>query len=286
MDTAFPFHIGIHSLERGYPAHRHDFLEFSYVIDGSGAETVNGVRHPMSPGTFTFVLPYQVHELFTERGGKLVLFNCMFSMEVLMQSSQDAAEWMNGLLDDAEGLAPFVQLPDTPPGAMRELMNDMIAEYRGNKPGRTLLLKAKLTEALVRFDRHRRQDRPATPSGSHTNWPERSRWPIIHYIHRHFHQEDLMLSELANRFSLSVSRISELIKATTGQTFVHFLHDLRIQHAASLLVSTDMNMVEIAHEVGYASYKTFSRIFREKKGIVPTEYRKRKQLRESSPPSR
>ncbi|MCD1261249.1 helix-turn-helix transcriptional regulator [Paenibacillus athensensis] len=281
MDTAFPFHISIHSLERGYPAHRHDFLEFSYVIEGSGAESVNGVRHPMAPGTFTFVLPYQVHELFTDPGGKLVLFNCMFSMEVLMQSAQDAAEWLSGVLDDAEELSPFVQWPEKSLQSMRHLMEDILDEYRGNKLGRTLLLKAKLTEALIRFDRHRRERQSDFLPHPNKPWPERSRWPIIHYIHRNFHREDLMLSELAGRFSLSVSRISELIKETTGQTFVHFLNDLRIQHAASLLVSTNMSIIEIAHEVGYASYKTFTRIFREKKGLVPTEYRKKQRQHET-----
>jgi len=100
-------------------------------------------------------------------------------------------------------------------------------------------------------------------------------WPIIHYIHRNY-QEELTLTDLANLFTMSISRISEVIKQTTGQTFVHFLHDLRLRHACSLLVSTDMSVMEIAHEVGYGSYKTFARIFRESKGIAPKDYRKHK----------
>ncbi|MUT65135.1 helix-turn-helix domain-containing protein [Paenibacillus sp. NEAU-GSW1] len=41
-----------------------------------------------------------------------------------------------------------------------------------------------------------------------------------------------------------------------------------------MLVSTEMSVAEIALEVGYGSYKTFSRIFHKKKGIVPKDYRK------------
>ncbi|MBP1994007.1 AraC family ligand binding domain-containing protein [Paenibacillus eucommiae] len=86
MHTSFPLHLSMNRLVSGYPAHRHDFLEFSFVIAGSGWEKVNGVRHPMTAGTFTFVLPYQVHEIFTDPGSTLVLFNCMFKMDLLMKS--------------------------------------------------------------------------------------------------------------------------------------------------------------------------------------------------------
>jgi AraC-like DNA-binding protein len=90
------------------------------------------------------------------------------------------------------------------------------------------------------------------------------------------YQEPLMLSDLANVFAMSMSRISECIKETTGQTFVQYLNDLRIRHACSLLISTEMSVSEIAYEVGYGSYKTFSRLFRDQKGVVPTIYRKMK----------
>jgi AraC-like DNA-binding protein len=100
-------------------------------------------------------------------------------------------------------------------------------------------------------------------------------WPIIHYINSNY-QDGLTLGGIAKEFSLSVSRISEVIKQATGQTYVHFVQDLRIRHACSLLVSTELSISEIALEVGYGSYKTFSRIFRETKGVSPTEYRKLK----------
>ncbi len=68
MDSSFPFHFSRNTLDRGFRAHRHDYLEFSYVVNGRGAETINDVKHTMTPGTFTFVLPYQVHEIFTDPG--------------------------------------------------------------------------------------------------------------------------------------------------------------------------------------------------------------------------
>lgn len=271
-DTSSPLHISLNQLYHGFRPHRHDFLEFSYVVDGRGSEAINDVKHEMQSGTFTFVLPYQVHELFTDPGSTLVLYNCMFSMDLLMEPGPE--EGLLTLIDGAS-LAAYVQLDGADNERMRQLVEDMFHEYKGNEPWRRTLLQVKLKEILITFDRYRRKAAPTlsvTPPASKTNALV---WPIIHYIHVHY-QDDLALSDLALRFNMSVSRISEVIKRTTNQTFVHFLHDLRIRHACSLLVSTNMGVSEIALEVGYGSYKTFSRVFRETKGLVPKEYRKLK----------
>lgn len=275
MHSLFPFHLSLNRLTDGYPAHRHDFLEFSYVIEGSGSEAINGIHHPMQPGTLTFILPYQIHELFTQPGDTLVLFNCMFSMELLMESG--AKLEMDELLTDTEQLAAYVQLMDQDHSRVHEQIKEMYREYEGNDRWRTSMLKAKLMEILIHFDRTRRDGVLTTQGIPAKKGRTNPTWRIIHHIQRNY-QDPLQLSDLSNEFALSMSRISECIKETTGQTFIQFLNDLRIRHASSLLVSTEMSISEIAYEVGYESYKTFSRLFREHKGIVPTMYRKEKHV--------
>ncbi|MBD2872520.1 AraC family transcriptional regulator [Paenibacillus arenilitoris] len=279
MNTSSPLHISLNRLYHGFRPHRHDFLEFSFVVEGRGSESINEARHQMLPGTFTFVLPYQVHELFTEPGSTLVLYNCMFSMDLLMEPGRE-----DGLLEliDRNTLPSFAQLDGGDMERMRYLVEDMYREYIGQEPWRRTMLQVRLKEILACFDRYRRKDAPALAAFPPAAKPKPSVWPIIQHIHLHY-RDDLALSDLANRFSLSASRISEVIKLTTGQTFVHFLHDLRLRHACSLLATTDMSVAEIALEVGYGSYKTFSRIFRETKGVVPKDYRKMKLSRQDVP---
>lgn len=273
MHTNFPLHLSLNQLANGYPAHRHDYLEFSYVVEGCGEEKINGVTHPMVPGTFTFILPYQVHEIFTEPGSVLKLYNCAFSLDLLMDSGNSGS--LGGLVNDLDQMPSFAQFRDEDMKLMHNLVREMYQEYGQEKRWRATMLKAKLWEILIRFDRYRQDREAPTPLPAASAGTRSSVWPIIHFIHNHY-QEELQLSDLAQMFSMSLSRISEVIKQATGQTFVHFLHDLRIRHASGLLVSTDLSVMEIAHEVGYGSYKTFYRMFREKKGIIPTEYRKMK----------
>ena len=279
MNTSLPIHFSLNRLKNGYPSHRHNFLEFSYVVEGNGSESINGVRHPMMPGTFTFVLPYQVHELFTDPGSKLILYNCMFSMDVILEQQIGLDKVLSSLFDDQAESTPFVQIENDESKVMKAILDDMYTEFHGDNWGRGSLLKVRLREVLIRFHRARKsQDLGVTFGKSNASGGKRERniWSIINYIHSHYREEELQLSQVAAHFSLSVSRMSEWIKRATGQTYLRLVQDLRIRYAASLLLSTDMSMTEIAHEVGYGSYKTFVRIFREHNGVAPMEYRKRK----------
>lgn len=42
-----PFILRINKIQKPFPAHRHHFLEFSYVISGSGKEIINGKEHKL-----------------------------------------------------------------------------------------------------------------------------------------------------------------------------------------------------------------------------------------------
>ncbi len=269
-------HISLHTLTNGFRAHRHDFLEFSYVVEGNGYEIINGEQHLMTPGTFTFVQPYQIHEIITHPGNTLVLYNCNFAMELLADQHQNAN--MLTLLDQAD-VKSYIYLKGKQHEHMHALMQSMLSEYEQQSKWRLAMLRAKLKEVLITFDRLLAINggnsgiSNVTAASQIQAARKTSSWPIIYYIHQHY-QEELTLSCLAKRFSMSISRISEVIKETTGQSFVHFLHDLRIRQACSLLVSTEMSVAEIAMEVGYGSYQTFARVFREAKGVVPKNYRK------------
>lgn len=279
MDSTLPFHVKIHRLENGFESHRHDFMEFSYVIEGYGTEIINGVEHRMMPGTFTLVLPYQYHEIVSEPGTPLILYNCNFGIHLY-----DPGEKVPGIdwLQAEESLPPFAQIAESEHIYFVAALEEMLKEYNREDVWKHALLKAKLTEVLVRFDRFRRNTALSIPKNELVYLKDRvlpkgNIWQVICYIHTHF-QDDLTLTGVADRFGFSVPYLSELFKKTIGQNFLAFVHEVRIRQACALLISTEMNVSDIALETGYGSYNTFSRIFREMKGITPASYRKLKGL--------
>lgn len=276
MNSALPLHISVNRIERYFESHRHDFLEFSYVLSGTGSESINGIAHPMQPGTFTFVLPFQFHDIQADPGSPLVLVNCMFGINIFMEIGLESG--LNRLLEEADqNSSPYARFSGEEEADMRRKLLDMTAEYKGNRKWRAAMLKSSLAEVLIRFDRlrdHMDSDKSAAPAAHASSPKEKQISRVVHHLHTHY-REPLALADLASQYELSPSRFSEWFKHATGQTYLHFLHDVRLRHGCALLTTTDMTITEIALEIGYGSYKTFTRIFHEKKGITPSAYRRR-----------
>ncbi|MNY78797.1 TCP pilus virulence regulatory protein [compost metagenome] len=62
-----------------------------------------------------------------------------------------------------------------------------------------------------------------------------------------------------------------------GIHFVDFLHELRIRHACSLLLSSELPIAQVGYESGFSSYPTFARTFQRIKGMTPRQYRQQRE---------
>lgn len=84
------------------------------------------------------------------------------------------------------------------------------------------------------------------------------------------------LEDLARRLGYSSVYTGNLVKKLTGESFSRLLQDKRCSMAADMLVGCDMSVEEIIESVGYENESFFRKIFKEKYGVNPLEYRKNK----------
>ncbi len=95
------------------------------------------------------------------------------------------------------------------------------------------------------------------------------------YIERNYDQEDISLNKAAASVNLSPNHFSTIFNQETGQTFIEFLTEVRMERAKELLRSTSMKMSEIAFAVGYKDAHYFSYLFKKTQDCTPREYRSR-----------
>lgn len=95
------------------------------------------------------------------------------------------------------------------------------------------------------------------------------------YIDANYSDPNLSLSSIADRFGLSSSYLSRLFKDAFGENFVDYLAGVRVDAARRLLRETQSPIQEIAIQVGYANYMSFSRAFKKIVSATPGEYRTR-----------
>ena len=100
--------------------------------------------------------------------------------------------------------------------------------------------------------------------------------PIIMQAIRYMkenHQKTITLEEISNYCHLSRFHFSHLFKKEVGSSVMDFLNKLRIEKASFYLETTDLNVQEIANQVGFQDANYFSRSFKKYKQVTPTEYR-------------
>lgn len=79
---------------------------------------------------------------------------------------------------------------------------------------------------------------------------------------------------IADHLNIERTYLYRLFKDITGVSPQEYLLDYRIRRACSLLKETDLPVSDIARSVGYGDALYFSRLFKQKKGSPPSEYRK------------
>lgn len=96
---------------------------------------------------------------------------------------------------------------------------------------------------------------------------------ILEYINANF-TDELSLNFLADKFNISVSYLSKLIKKHCGVGFANYIAGLRINMVKEMLLNTDKTVTEIYTEAGFNNRRTFIRTFKAFVGVSPTDYRK------------
>ena len=92
------------------------------------------------------------------------------------------------------------------------------------------------------------------------------------YINAHF-RENLSLEDVAAFAGFSRFYFSRSFRKHTGYSFKDYLCQKRLQVAMDLLIHSNSPMRDVAIDSGFGSVATFNRVFREKKGCTPTQYR-------------
>ena len=113
-------------------------------------------------------------------------------------------------------------------------------------------------------------------AGKDENWAGSSEiGQIMEDIEQNF-TKDISLNDLAQKYALSLSHLSGLIKQETGMTFTDHVASRRIKLAEKLLGNPRYTVADVGRMVGYDDYYYFTKWFKRLMGVTPSKYRRNK----------
>jgi len=97
---------------------------------------------------------------------------------------------------------------------------------------------------------------------------------VIETIENNIDNSDFVVEDLANKVGMSRTVFFKKIKSLTGLAPIEFIRDIVLQKAAEFLRSGQYSVKEISFMVGMSDSKYFSKCFKKKYNLTPTEYKK------------
>ncbi len=250
--------------------HSHEHLELAYVISGAGKYHIEG-------------------EMYEVREGDLLILNPGVKHQALLSQNSDVAttEFFVGFSDIQIPDYPYNYLPVPNGGHMihttgefrqkiSRLCTMMEMENMVCKEGRYFMLKSYLMQMILLVIRE--QCETIAPKGSCAFESVNKKYVverIVTYLEEHYN-EKISLDQIAENMYLSPFYISRMFKSEIGDTPIRYLINIRLEKAKTLLESGDNSSIqEIAGMVGYDDAYHFSKLFKKRYGISPSQARKK-----------
>ena len=98
---------------------------------------------------------------------------------------------------------------------------------------------------------------------------------IEQYVQQNMSRGHINLDEMAQAMGMSMRPFFQKVRDITGKTPAEVVRDMRLKHACMLLKRTNINLSELATNVGFSTAEHLISVFKERFGLSPLEYRQR-----------
>ncbi len=247
-----------------YEMHDHSAVEIVLTLEGSVTYTIEETIYQVHKGEVLIVPPDTPHSLAMGEGSSRYLFLFEPDAIMTMRDIKSMAMYFNKPFHLRDGSDAHVRI--------RELLLRARDAYdKKELMWNTMCYSSILRVYAMLGQRYLSGIRPRA-GDSLRNMDSEVVTAVMTYINNHY-REELSLEDVAKFAGFSRYYFSRSFKRQTGYSFKDYLCQKRLQVAMDLLIRTNRSMRDVAIESGFGSVATFNRVFREKKGCTPTQYR-------------
>ncbi len=244
-----------------YPKHWHRSLELFYVSKTGCTVWCNGKTSVLRDDDLVIINSGEPHEVYGFGEGKKAGCSFIISYELLKEAFPEFDNWYFVVGEKNEAYHKLT-----------EKMMEMLRLYKSENPWKALQLRSVMYEILYILVNDFKVDKESIMDVKTQKYGERYK-QILEYIKKNY-TEELTLKDTAEYFGLSQEHFSRSFKNYVGQTFTGYVKNLRVDKARELLVQTDLNIIDIAANVGEPDAKAFIRDFKRAYSVTPHQYRK------------
>lgn len=242
--------------------HWHYDFEAAFVLAGSVQVSLNGSAAELCAGD-AFICPGgDIHSYANPSADSMVL---------LLTFDPLATRKAGTLVLDAPVYSgifrPVARHPDA---RLLQLLDRMYEEYTHLTDTSAFFLYGYILEIQGVLHRYY-QKQEFQPGGANRQLHLQAIRESISYIEEHF-AEEITIDGMARRALMSASNYSREFKKITGTGFKEYVNLTRLRAVTTIMGQGKQGVAKIAYDCGFASVRTFNRVFRASYGVTPAAY--------------
>lgn len=254
-----------------FPAHTHNFVEMVYMCAGETTHVIDGAQVTLKQGELLLLAPKAVQEVLpareTDIAVNFIILPAFFdkALEMLGAEQNRVVDFLVGCLSSDTPTVRFLHFDVADVLPIQNLLENLIWTLLHNELNRRRIRETTMGLLMMQLANH--MDRLIGEGSDATRFSA----AVLRYVDARYRDGDLQ--ELAMELHMHWSAVSKRITRYFGCTFKELLQQKRLQKAADRLVATDLSVGDVILSVGYENTSHFHRIFRQKYGVSPRQYR-------------
>ena len=270
-EVRFPFNIYPCTIPgdfRQVAVHWQDSMELVYIKRGSGLVQSGAQVCTAQSGDIFVLTPGTLHAIRQAESCTMEYENIIFDVELLGGAEDLCAEKYLLPLQSGRLALPEHITPDEvwyPQAA--DCLKEAEEANRCKQFGYELCIKGALLRFLALLIAQSKALPPAEKAST-----QRLR-AVLQWISAHY-SEPVCVADAAALCQCSPNHFMRWFRQMTGQTFIIFLREYRLNAAAEALRTTEDTILSISEQCGFENLSYFNREFKAHFGMTPREYRK------------
>lgn len=270
-EVRFPFNIYPCTIPgdfRQVAVHWQDSMELVYIKRGSGLVQTGAQVCTAQSGDIFVLTPGTLHAIRQTESCTMEYENIIFDVELLGGAEDLCAEKYLLPLQSGRLALPEHITPDEvwyPQAA--DCLKEAEEANRCKQFGYELCIKGALLRFLALLIAQSKALPPAEKAST-----QRLR-AVLQWISAHY-SESVCVADAAALCQCSPNHFMRWFRQMTGQTFIIFLREYRLNAAAEALRTTEDTILSISEQCGFENLSYFNREFKAHFGMTPREYRK------------
>ena len=272
LDSGKLIQIRPHTRFIHFPRHTHNYVEVLYMCSGQTVHIVNGDKVILKQGELLFLSQKAVQEIYPaseeDVGVNFIILPEFFDQALYMIGAEDnlLRKFIVGCLRGAESDIGYLHFKVADVLPIQNLVENLIWTILNNQQNKRSINQ--FTMGLLFLQLINYTDKVEVGKDHFDQ-----EWILSVYRFVEERYKDGELSELAKLLGFDLYWLSRRIKKLTGQTYTELVQTKRLSQAQFLLQNTNLAVADIGRAVGYDNLSYFHRIFREKFGDSPKQYR-------------